>query len=83
MAEDYILAAKAVRGCLRFTFKDHALKNSMLPLVTIIAINLGLTAGKHMFKSKPYSSWPGLRGTSRWKKDYPLLQEHFYCLQFV
>jgi peptide/nickel transport system permease protein len=43
LSEDYILTAKA-KGLSTFQIlKDHALKNAMLPIVTIIAINLGFT----------------------------------------
>jgi peptide/nickel transport system permease protein len=43
LSEDYILTAKA-KGLSTFQiFRDHALKNAMLPMVTIIALNLGFT----------------------------------------
>ena len=41
LSEDYILTAKA-KGLNTFQIlRDHALKNGMLPMVTMIAINLG------------------------------------------
>ncbi|MCB0147680.1 MAG: ABC transporter permease subunit, partial [Caldilineaceae bacterium] len=41
LSEDYVLTAKA-KGLNHFQIlKDHALKNAMLPMVTIIALNLG------------------------------------------
>ena len=40
-SEDYILTAKA-KGLSTFRIiRDHALRNAMLPMVTLIAINLG------------------------------------------
>lgn len=82
LAEDYILAAKA-KGLTAFQIlKDHALKNSMLPLVTIIAINLGFTVAG-VVQIETVFSWPGLGGAifeSVGRKDYPLLQGAFLLI---
>jgi peptide/nickel transport system permease protein len=82
LAEDYILAAKA-KGLSTFQIlKDHALKNSMLPLVTIIAINLGFTVAG-VIQIETVFSWPGLGGAifeSVGRKDYPLLQGAFLLI---
>ena len=82
LAEDYILAAKA-KGLTAFQIlKDHALKNSMLPLVTIIAINLGFTVAG-VIQIETVFSWPGLGGAifeSVGRKDYPLLQGAFLLI---
>jgi peptide/nickel transport system permease protein len=82
LAEDYILAAKA-KGLSAFQIlKDHALKNSMLPLVTIIAINLGFTVAG-VVQIETVFSWPGLGGAifeSVGRKDYPLLQGAFLLI---
>lgn len=79
LAEDYILTAKA-KGLSTFQIlKDHALKNAMLPIVTIIAINLGFTvAGAIQIES--VFSWPGLGGAvyqALERRDYPVLQGVF------
>ena len=43
LSEDYILTAKA-KGLSTFQIlKDHALRNALLPMLTIIALNLGFT----------------------------------------
>lgn len=82
LAEDYILTAKA-KGLSTFQIlKDHALKNAMLPIVTIIAINLGFTmAGTIQIES--VFSWPGL-GLSIFesvlRRDYPVLQGAFLLI---
>ena len=82
LAEDYILAAKA-KGLSTFQIlKDHALKNSMLPLVTIIAINIGFTVAG-VVQIETVFSWPGLGGAifeSVGRKDYPLLQGTFLLI---
>ena len=42
-SEDYILTAKA-KGLTTFQIiRRHAFRNAMLPLVTLIALNLGFT----------------------------------------
>lgn len=82
LAEDYILAAKAKGLSVFQILKDHALKNAMLPLVTVIAINLGFTvAGVVQIES--VFSWPGLGGAiyeSVARKDYPVLQGAFLLI---
>jgi peptide/nickel transport system permease protein len=82
LSEDYILTAKA-KGLGTFQIlKDHALKNAMLPLVTIIAINLGFTvAGAVQIES--VFSWPGLGGASFEavnRRDFPVLQGAFFLI---
>jgi peptide/nickel transport system permease protein len=82
LAEDYILTAKA-KGLSTFQIlKDHALKNAMLPIVTIIAINLGFTvAGAIQIES--VFSWPGLGGLvfeAVESRDYPVLQGTFLLI---
>lgn len=82
LSEDYILTAKA-KGLSTFQIlKDHALKNAMLPIVTIIAINLGFTvAGAIQIES--VFSWPGLGGAvyeALERRDYPVLQGVFLLI---
>ena len=82
LAEDYILAAKAKGLSVFQILKDHALKNSMLPLVTLIAINLGFTVGGAI-QIETVFSWPGLGGAifeAVGRKDYPLLQGGFLMI---
>lgn len=82
LSEDYILTAKA-KGLSAFQIlKDHALKNAMLPLVTVIAINLGFTvAGAIQIES--VFSWPGLGSAifeAVTRRDYPVLQGAFLLI---
>lgn len=82
LAEDYILTAKA-KGLNTFQIlKDHALKNAMLPLVTVIAINLGFTVAG-VLQIEAVFSWPGLGGAiyeSVLRRDYPVLQGAFLLI---
>lgn len=82
LSEDYILTAKA-KGLSTFEiFRSHALKNSMLPMVTIIALTLGYTVGGAI-QVETVFSWPGigrLMFEAVQKRDYPVLQGSFLIL---
>ena len=82
LSEDYILTAKA-KGLSTFQIlKDHALKNAMLPLVTIIALNLGFTVAGAI-QIEAVFSWPGLGGMiydAVVQRDYPMLQGAFLLI---
>ena len=82
LSEDYILTAKA-KGLNAFQIlKDHALKNAMLPLVTIIALNLGFTVAGAI-QIEAVFSWPGLGGAiveAVGRRDFPVLQGAFLLI---
>jgi peptide/nickel transport system permease protein len=82
LSEDFILTAKA-KGLNAFQiFRDHALKNAMLPMVTIIALTLGYTVGGAI-QVETVFSWPGigrLMFDAVQKRDYPILQGTFLLL---
>jgi peptide/nickel transport system permease protein len=82
LSEDYILTAKA-KGLSTFQIlKDHALHNAMLPIVTIIALNLGFTVAGAI-QIETVFSWPGLGGAifeAVERRDYPVLQGAFLML---
>ncbi|HRQ39922.1 MAG TPA: ABC transporter permease [Chloroflexota bacterium] len=82
LSEDYILTAKA-KGIGTFQIlKDHALRNAMLPMVTIIALNLGFTV-TGAIQIETVFSWPGLGGaifTAVNRRDYPVLQGAFLLI---
>lgn len=81
-SEDYILTAKA-KGLSTFRIiRDHALRNAMLPLVTLIAINLGFTVSGAIQVESVFS-WPGLGDLTVQavaQRDYPVLQGAFLLL---
>lgn len=82
LSQDYILTARA-KGLSKFqVLKDHALKNAMLPMVTIIALNLGFTVAGSV-QIETVFSWPGLGGAiyeAVGRRDYPVLQGAFLIL---
>jgi peptide/nickel transport system permease protein len=82
LAEDYVLTAKAKGLSTLQILKDHALRNAMLPIVTLIAINLGFTVAGAI-QIETVFSWPGLGGTifeAVESRDYPLLQGAFLLI---
>ena len=82
LSEDYILTARAKGLNSVQILRDHAMKNAMLPLVTVIAINLGFTvAGAIQIES--VFSWPGLRSAiyeAVVRRDFPVLQGAFLLI---
>jgi peptide/nickel transport system permease protein len=81
-SEDYILTAKA-KGLSTFRIvRDHALRNAMLPMVTLIALNLGFTVSGAIQVESVFS-WPGLGAltvNAVNERDYPVLQGAFLLL---
>ncbi len=82
LSEDYILTAKA-KGLSTFQIlRDHALKNAMLPMITLIALTLGYTVGGAI-QVETVFSWPGIGRLiydSVGKQDFPVLQGAFLLL---
>jgi peptide/nickel transport system permease protein len=82
LSEDYILTAKA-KGLSHWqVLRQHALKNAMLPLVTLIALNLGFTVSGAIYVETVFS-YDGLGKlfqTALVKQDFPLLQGAFLLL---
>jgi len=82
LSEDYILTAKA-KGLSHWqVLRRHALKNAMLPIVTLIALNLGFTVSGAIYIETVFS-YDGLGrmfNTALIKQDYPLLQGAFLLL---
>jgi len=75
MHEDYVRTARAKGGSDRRVYYKHALRNAVLPLVTLIALDLpGLFAGALFIEI--IFTWPGM-GRLFWDaangRDYPVL----------
>ncbi|HEY6014146.1 MAG TPA: ABC transporter permease [Candidatus Limnocylindrales bacterium] len=81
-SEDYITTARAKGLTDGRILRSHAFPNALLPMVTLIAINLGyVIAGA--ITAEVVFSWPGL-GTltvsALQSRDYPILQGIFLLL---
>jgi peptide/nickel transport system permease protein len=82
LGEDYILTARA-KGLHPWAIvRKHALRNAMLPIVTLVALSLGyIVAGAILIET--VFSWPGIgRATydAVLARDYPMLQGAFLLL---
>lgn len=79
LTEDYIVTAYAKGLPEKKVIRHHALPNAMIPMVTIIAMNLGFTITGAL-QVETVFSWPGL-GRLMYDalqgRDYPLLQGIF------
>lgn len=82
LSQDYIQTAKAKGLSTSYILRRHALRNAMLPMVTIVALNLGFTvAGAIQIES--VFSWPGVGMaifTAVERRDYPILQGAFLLI---
>jgi peptide/nickel transport system permease protein len=82
MSEDYITTARAKGMPDGRILRRHALPNALLPIVTLIAINLGYVVAGAITVEVVFN-WPGL-GTltvdALEARDYPVLQGVFLLL---
>ena len=84
MGQEYITTAYA-KGIRKFKIlKNHALRNAMLPVVTITGVNLGFAVAG-VIEAETVFSWPGvgrLVYDAVSNRDYPLLQGVFLLFAF-
>ncbi len=82
LTEDYIMTARAKGLDERTVLFKHALKNAMLPMVTIIAISFGGIVSGAIITETVFS-WEGV-GQYLWAaievSDYPVLQAVFFVI---
>ena len=82
LSEDYILTAKAKGLSHLQILRHHALQNAMLPIVTLIALNLGFTVAGAI-QVETVFSWPGVGSLifdAVRRQDYPVLQGAFLVI---
>lgn len=77
--QDYITTARAKGFSTRYILLKHAMPNAMLPMITVIAMNLSMVVGGAI-QLETLFSWQGL-GKLMYealiRRDYPLLQGCF------
>jgi len=81
-SEDYILTAKAKGLRTSRIIRDHALRNALLPMVTLIALDFGFVVAGAI-QTEVVFSWPGLgllTVNAVGQKDYPVLQGAFLLI---
>jgi peptide/nickel transport system permease protein len=82
LGEDYVLTARAKGLPQRHILWRHAMRNAMLPLVTLVALDLGLIVGGALLIEVIFS-WPGIglaMYTAIGQRDYPMLEGGFLIL---
>jgi ABC-type dipeptide/oligopeptide/nickel transport system permease component len=82
LGEDYVLTARAKGLPDRRVVRRHAFRNAMLPMVTLVALDLGYIVGGAVLIEVIFS-WPGI-GLAMYdaiqQRDYPMLQGGFLIL---
>jgi ABC-type dipeptide/oligopeptide/nickel transport system permease component len=82
LGEDYVLTARAKGLTQRTIVTRHALRNALLPIITLIALSLGYVVAGTILIESVYS-WPGI-GNAVYQavieRDYPMLQGAFLVL---
>ena len=82
LGEDYILTARAKGLPVRRIVWRHAVRNALLPMVTLIALDFGYIVGGALLVEVIFS-WPGIGEamyTAVTQRDYPMLQGGFLIL---
>ena len=79
LGQDYIITARAKGLKESAILKGHALRNALLPVVTITGVNLAFAVAG-IIEVETVFSWPGvgrLVYDAVMKRDYPVLQATF------
>ena len=79
LGQDYIATARGKGIKESRVLKNHALRNALLPVVTLTGINIGFAIAG-VIEAETVFSWPGagrLVYDAVVKRDYPLLQGVF------
>jgi ABC-type dipeptide/oligopeptide/nickel transport system permease component len=82
LGEDYILTARAKGLPVRRIVWRHAVRNALLPMVTLIALDFGYIVGGALLIEVIFS-WPGIGWSMEQavlQNDYPMLQGGFLIL---
>ena len=85
LAEEYVLAAKA-KGTSSVTILFcHVLKNTLLPIITIVGMNMAsLVCGSFIIES--VFGWPGIGSFAMeaiGKRDYPIIMAYIMLSGFI
>ena len=82
LGEDYVLTASAKGLPTRRIVWRHAVRNALLPMITLIALELGFIVGGVLLIEVIFS-WPGI-GLAMYQaigeRDYPMLEGGFLIL---
>lgn len=84
---DYVTLARAKGAAERRVLLKHALRNALIPTVTVVGLQVGVLLGGNMIVETVFS-WPGLGRlvvSAIFARDFPLIQGAvmIYALTFV
>jgi ABC-type dipeptide/oligopeptide/nickel transport system permease component len=82
LGEDYVLTARAIGYSNGRILRRFALRNALLPIVSVVALSFGFIVGGAILVEAVYS-WPGIglaMYQSLLQRDYPMLQGAFLVL---
>ena len=87
LGEDYIRTARAKGVTERWVVMKHALRNAMIPVVTMMGLQFGFLLGGSIVVEKVFN-WPGLGRLlvdSVEMRDYPVIQAEvlLFSLEFI
>ena len=83
--QDFIRAARAKGVSESKVIFKHALKNALIPVITVIGLQFGLLLGGAVVTETVFS-WPGIGNiiiVSILRRDYPLVQGALILLSFI
>jgi len=85
LSEEYVLAAKAKGTAPMTILFRHVLKNTLLPIITIIGMNMAsLVCGSFIIES--VFGWPGIGSFAMeaiGKRDYPVIMAYIMLSGFI
>lgn len=85
LSQDYIRTARAKGIAEGRVIKKHALSNAMIPIVTVIGIQLGYLLGGAMLTETVFA-WPGIGKytvEAIMKSDFPIVQGVVLLIAFI
>ena len=87
LRSDYVMLARAKGAPENRAVLRHALRNALIPAVTVVGLQVGVLLGGNMIIEEVFS-WPGLGRlvvTAIFNRDFPLIQGAVmvYALTFV
>ena len=85
LSEEYVLAAKAKGTSPAQILRKHVLKNTLLPIITILGMNMAsLVCGSFIIES--VFGWPGVGSfavEAIGKRDYPVIMAYIMLSGFI
>lgn len=85
LKQDYITTARAKGVAERYVVYKHALKNALIPVVTVMGLQFGILLGGAVLTETVFA-WPGigrLLVDSILRRDYPVVQSTVMLMAFV